>query len=166
MRLATLADVDAILSIHADANERPRALGMDMWAWARTPAGKQIVARRIDEGSFYLGEHLGEPVAIIRIAYEDVEIWGEAGADGRAGYLHSLAVVRKLAGQQIGKMLLHWAEPCVAEAGKEFLRLDCMAENPKLCAYYQRAGFSDRGIGHDEKYSWQRWERKIGDEWP
>ena len=149
-----------------DANELPRAMGMDMWAWVRTAEARQIIARHIDESTFYLGELRGESVATIRIVYEDIELWGDAGGTiGTAGYVHSLAVVRSLTGSHIGKKLLCSAERSIAESGAHCLRLDCVAENPKLCAYYRNLKFTDRGVGRDERFSWQRWERKIGEPW-
>jgi ribosomal protein S18 acetylase RimI-like enzyme len=165
LRRATLADVEAVLRVMDDANERPRAMGIDMWAWVRTPAAERIVARHIDESAFYVGESNGEIVATVRIGYDDVEIWGDAGADGAAGYVHSLSVVRKLSGQRVGKELLMFSERLIADGGRPLLRLDCMAENPKICAYYRNLGFADRGVGSDERFSWQRWERKIGEPW-
>jgi GNAT superfamily N-acetyltransferase len=41
----------------------------------------------------------------------------------------------------LGRHLLAWAETAAAQAGLTWLRLDCMAENPALRTYYERAGF-------------------------
>ncbi len=36
---------------------------------------------------------------------------------------------------------MRWAEREPAARGLHLARLDCMAENPALCAYYERAGY-------------------------
>ena len=56
------------------------------------------------------------------------------------------------AGHQIGLGLLRWAESQVAEAGRKFLRLDCMAANPALRSYYLKAGFTF--VGEVQKNGW------------
>src|SRR2546430_11683389 len=38
-----------------------------------------------------------------------------------------------------------WAEERFAEARRSLVRLDCMAANPDLRAYYERLGFECRG---------------------
>ena len=34
------------------------------------------------------------PLATVTLQWEDGEFWGEQGRDGRAGYVHGLAVMR------------------------------------------------------------------------
>jgi RimJ/RimL family protein N-acetyltransferase len=45
-------------------------------------------------------------------------------------------------GKGVGARLLDWAQRRAEENGRPHLRLDCSIENPKLCAYYERLGFS------------------------
>jgi len=40
---------------------------------------------------------------------------------------------------------LSWADEQVVTAGRRFLRLDCLAENSSLGAYYRAAGFEHQG---------------------
>lgn len=47
-----------------------------------------------------------------------------------------------------GRRLLHVAERRVAEAGRPLLRLDCLAGNERLKAYYLDAGYTV--VGHKE----------------
>jgi GNAT superfamily N-acetyltransferase len=87
----------------------------------------------------------GEAVAVVRLLWTDRRFWG--GRDeGDAAYVHSLAVRRDLAGRGIGAAVLAWAEREAAARGRRFLRLDCLAANAGLTAYYERAGFSPIGI--------------------
>src|SRR5438034_6752119 len=109
MRNAQANDLPAILAVLRDAAELPRERGLDMWAWVRTPAAEKLVADRIAAGGFYLGELNGRTICTVRIEWSDSEIWDEAGGDGRAGYIHSLAVIRSRKGKQIGVAVLDWS---------------------------------------------------------
>jgi ribosomal protein S18 acetylase RimI-like enzyme len=72
------------------------------------------------------------------------------GARDDALYLHGLRVLRAYAGQGIGRAILRWAEGRVAARGRIYLRLDCMADNAKLRAYYEEARFRYVGEQTDE----------------
>ncbi|HLV81217.1 MAG TPA: GNAT family N-acetyltransferase [Chthonomonadaceae bacterium] len=62
-----------------------------------------------------------------------------------AAYVHPFATKPAVRGQGVGALLLHRAEQYAVEQGKVYLRLDCYAEQPKLCAHYERCGFAPRG---------------------
>jgi GNAT superfamily N-acetyltransferase len=87
----------------------------------------------------WLAERAGEPVGTLTLQWRD-PLWPD---DGRAGYVHRLAVRRGAAG--LGRELLEWAAAAVSEQGRELLRLDCGATNHALRGYYETAGFVHRG---------------------
>jgi ribosomal protein S18 acetylase RimI-like enzyme len=66
-------------------------------------------------------------------------MWGDLPPD--ALYLHGLRVLRRFAGQKLGRAVLAWAERATAARGKSCLRLDVMGDNPTIQAYYAAAGF-------------------------
>jgi RimJ/RimL family protein N-acetyltransferase len=45
--------------------------------------------------------------------------------------------------------------------GKKFIRLDCMAENPALCAYYEQVGFTHRGETQGKGWKAALYEKKV-----
>ena len=45
----------------------------------------------------------------------------------------------------LGAVILAWAADAARQRGCEALRLDCVAFNPRLRAYYEAAGFVHRG---------------------
>jgi len=63
-----------------------------------------------------------------------------------AGYVHRLMVDRNSAKPGTGRLLLHAAERRIAAAGRALVRLDCLADNERLNAYYLNAGY--RVVGH------------------
>jgi hypothetical protein len=94
----------------------------------------------IARGETWLVRDADEVVATLTLDWSD-PVWAD---DGRAsGYLHRMAVRRHGAG--LGRRLLGWAAGMTHVSGREFLRLDCVAANRGLRAYYAAAGFAHRG---------------------
>jgi len=133
-------DLDAALAIDKSAHDWRATIGF--------PPGKlprplsEMFAATIARGEMYLARRDGVPAGKISLQWQDA-LWQDA--PGKAGYVHGLATHRDFAGQGVGRALLAWAERKVAQAGGEYLRLDCDAHNPMLRAYYESAGFTHRG---------------------
>jgi len=85
----------------------------------------------------------GEAVATVSMLLDDPIYWGERPPD--AFYVHKLAVRRDRAGRGIGAAIVEWANAEAAEAGREFLRVDCLGDNPGIRDYYEELGFEHRG---------------------
>ena len=135
---AALEDADVVLDILAEAARWLLARGIQQWVpeqFKREPLLARIMA-----GEVYLVWRNNAALATLTLQWADPHIWGEQAAD--AGYVHALAIRRAAGGQGVGRALLAWAERQVADAGKTHLRLDCMAENTALRAYYEQAGFT------------------------
>jgi protein-tyrosine phosphatase len=58
-----------------------------------------------------------------------------------SGYVHRLAVLRHAGGEGLGATMLGWADRQIADAGRNWLRLDCPASNRRLRNYYEHLGF-------------------------
>ncbi|GAF09464.1 GNAT family N-acetyltransferase [Paenibacillus pini] len=71
----------------------------------------------------------------------DRKLWGEDGHESSV-YLHRLAIHRDYAGQDLGSDILQWALTGIQFAGKDRIRLDCIAGHEKLNALYLRNGFT------------------------
>jgi RimJ/RimL family protein N-acetyltransferase len=65
------------------------------------------------------------------------------GVPGSALCVHRMAVRRQAAG--LGAIILALAAAVARERDLEALRLDCVASNGRLRAYYEAAGFTHRG---------------------
>jgi GNAT superfamily N-acetyltransferase len=133
-------DAETVANLLEEAAAWLHARGIDQWHmgdWLRP-----LLAARIAQGEVHLARHEGEPAATLTLQWSDGETWGPMPDD--AGYIHGFAVRRAYAGQGLGRALLAWAERQVADTGRSFLRLDCMARNLALRAYYERVGFVER----------------------
>ena len=114
--------------------------GYEQWP---LPFPREQLAAAIERGEVYVAELDGEPVATVTLLWDDPQYWGDRPPD--AAYVHKLAVRRACAGQRIGSAIVEWADATAARAGRGFLRLDCLRENPGIRAYYERLGFEHRG---------------------
>jgi GNAT superfamily N-acetyltransferase len=114
--------------------------GYEQWP---LPFPREEVAAAIDRGEVYVAELDGDVVATVTLLWHDPTYWGERPPD--AAYVHKLAVSRACSGRRIGHAIVEWADRAAAAAGRDFLRLDCLRDNPGIRAYYERLGFEHRG---------------------
>jgi protein-tyrosine phosphatase len=138
---ATPAETDLLIEIHEDAARWLWARGIHQWKTRTFPRDRLIA--RIERGEVYLARLDGAPVGMVILQEADEDTWGARPDD--ALYLHGLRVLRAYAGRGIGRAILRWAEEQVAARGRIYLRLDCLADNGKLRAYYEDAGYRHVG---------------------
>jgi protein-tyrosine phosphatase len=143
---ATLAETDQLIAIHEDAARWLWSRGIRQWEPGAFPRDRLIAC--IERGEAHLVRLDGEQVGMAIVQEADEYTWGARPDD--ALYLHGLRVLRAYAGRGVGRAILRWAEEQVMSRGRIFLRLDCMADNIKLRAYYEDAGFRHVGEQTDE----------------
>ena len=94
----------------------------------------------VDRGEVWL-VRVGETISATVTLDRADRVWD--GVPGSALYVHRMAVRRPAAG--LGAVILAWAAAVARERDLEALRLDCVASNARLRAYYEAAGFAHRG---------------------
>ena len=114
--------------------------GYEQWP---LPFPRDELEAAVERGEVYVAEVDREVVATVTLLWDDPMYWGDQPPD--AAYVHKLAVRRACAGWQIGSAIVEWADMTAAAAGRAFLRLDCLADNPGIRSYYEQLGFEHRG---------------------
>jgi ribosomal protein S18 acetylase RimI-like enzyme len=99
------------------------------------------VPPRTARGEVYLALRDGEAFGTFQLTWRDARVWGADGLDGRAGYLHRLAVLPSGSGRGLGAAMLGEAARLTRQQGRTLLRLDVDTGNPRLRGYYERLGF-------------------------
>jgi GNAT superfamily N-acetyltransferase len=138
VRVATVDDLAAVLGILDEAAAWLWSRGIRQWpeyfesSW---------LLPRLEAGETWLAWTGNEAVGTFTLQWEDTA-WSDHHDDD-AGYVHRLAVRRSAAG--LGRELLDDAAGKVRDAGRRFVRLDCMSANETLRAYYSGLGFDPRG---------------------
>jgi RimJ/RimL family protein N-acetyltransferase len=115
---------------------------INQWAYWLDPPQDKIdwVKEGILNHEFYkVYDKNGQLHAIFRLLVNDELYWGIQKEEAR--YIHSLVVSDSSTGKNIGSSIIQMIENSIKEEGINRLRLDCNAENPKLCQYYEKLGF-------------------------
>ena len=133
---ATADDLDQLIELLDDVSAWLRGRGIAQW-----PAHFSIdwLAPAVAGGETWLAHVDGRLAGTVTLSWSD-PLWPD---DGAAGYVHRLAVRRDAAG--LGRRLLDWAAAITIGAGRDRLRLDCVAWNQRLRDYYEAAGFAHCG---------------------
>lgn len=139
-------ELDRIMILMQDVSDWLLSRGIRQWRRMFTEEGRTFVAKRFATDDVYLVFKDEMPVATFTIRWQETTLWGDAGFDGQAGYLHGFAVSRKIGGQGVGTALMTWVEKQVAARGRCYLRLNTAAGNPGICGYYEREGFTPCGV--------------------
>lgn len=138
---ATSDDYDSVMAILREAADWLSARGAPPWNHWYADVGVRILRDRIEHHEVYLARRDGVAVGTLTIQWSDPDQWGERGLDGRAGYIHGLAITRSVGGMGIGERLLQWAVERIIGQGRQVARLDAQASNAPLCRYYEQRGF-------------------------
>lgn len=93
----------------------------------------------IVSGATWVARRGGVPIATITVGWTD-PLWPD---DGLAGYVHRLARSDDAPG--VGDLVLRWADQRIRARQRRFMRLDCVASNAGLRAFYATRGFVYRG---------------------
>jgi protein-tyrosine phosphatase len=138
-RRAAEADVPVLVGLRDAAARWQIARGIDQWQPGEL--GEDHFRARLADGEVWIAT-LGPdgPVAgAWELWWQDPAAWGDA--PGAAGYVHRLMTDRTTAPPGTGRRMLAEAERRIAASGRDLCRLDCLATNPVLRAYYEAAGY-------------------------
>ena len=97
-------------------------------------------------------------IVLFRLLWEDA-YW--ATAQGAAGYVHSFALCNDACGYGIGQQILGWIGDYLRDQQRQYLRLDCIASNGRLCRYYEEQGFRYQGQVVDGDYTLALYELSL-----
>ncbi|MBP2400532.1 GNAT family N-acetyltransferase [Streptomyces syringium] len=144
-RLAVGPDLATVVRLRDDAARWMNARGIT-GQWQPGELGEEHFLRIMDGGEVWIAEADGRAVGAWELWWEDEDAWG--AQPPTAGYVHRLMVDHDAVAPGAGRRLLQAAERRVAAAGRSLVRLDCLAGNARLTAYYRDSGY--QVVGHKE----------------
>jgi GNAT superfamily N-acetyltransferase len=148
VRLAVPDGLPLVMEIVAEATAWLTAKGIDQWPSPPNVHWERRMAMAIERREVFTAGFTATRFAIVRLTWSD-EYWPD---DGRAGYVHTMAIRDALHGQGIGKAILEWTTSETRQQGKSRLRLDCLAGSGRLRRYYENQGFVYQGEFTDRDY--------------
>ncbi|WP_373542363.1 GNAT family N-acetyltransferase [Chamaesiphon sp.] len=105
--------------------------------------------QEIEQGLFFIAFCEGIAAGVVIFQTEDLVFWPDI-IQSHSAFLHRLAVRRSFAGGSVSTQIFQWAIDRTRELGRHFVRLDCVADRPRLRLVYENFGFkhhSDRQVG-------------------
>ncbi|RLV04339.1 N-acetyltransferase [Streptomyces griseocarneus] len=143
IRPAAEADLATLVRLRDDAARWMPTRGIT-GQWQPGELDEDHFRQVMTHGEVWLAEADGHIAGAWELWWEDEAAWGPQPPV--AGYVHRLMVDRGTTARGTGRLLLTAAERRVAEVGRTHVRLDCLAGNARLNAYYRDAGY--RVVGH------------------
>ena len=137
-RRATDEDAPRLVRLRDTAALWQLARGISQWQ----PGEKDEThfRDRMREGEVWLSYAGGSLAGAYELWWDDPAAWGPRPPE--AGYIHRLMTAPHTAPPGTGRHILTHAESRIAAAGRPYARLDCLASNPRLRAYYESAGYT------------------------
>lgn len=147
-KVAQPEDLPLVMEILAEAAAWLKEKGIDQWPSPPNEHWQRRMAAAIEGEEMHTVSITGNRFGIVRFTWSDL-YWPD---DNLAGYVHSMAVRRAMQGKSVGGAILLWAGTKAKQQGRQFLRLDCLANNGRLRRYYEEQGFNYRGEVADRDY--------------
>ncbi len=149
IRLARLADVDAILEMRDRAAAWLSKKHTDQWQqpWPSAQEQARRISWAINNKATWMLVDGERQVGTVTVFGEDLGgLWSEREDTGDpALYLQRLIVIRDYAGRGLGARVLDWAAESASRRGRKWLRIDVWANNLELHEYYIDNKFSAAG---------------------
>ncbi|MGH1336558.1 MAG: GNAT family N-acetyltransferase [Aureispira sp.] len=142
-----IEDQATVLQLFKEAALRIAKMDIDHWQYWRNPPIEKVnwVEEGLQKGEFFfIKTEKEQTLGMVRILEEDLLYWGPQAE--KALYIHSLVVKGAYEGQGIGTMVLEAIEKRALVEQRNYLRLDAVAKNLKLCRYYEQQGFDKVGV--------------------
>lgn len=157
IKQAEPADLPIVMEILGEAAAWLQEQGIDQWPSPPNEHWQRRMAAAIERGELYTIGIVKNRFGVVRLTWSD-PYWPD---DGLAGYVHSMAIRPTMHAQKLGEMILFWAMMKIKREKRQFLRLDCRADNGRLRRYYEEQGFVYQGEVTDQDYTAALYEKGV-----
>ncbi|WP_408056612.1 GNAT family N-acetyltransferase [Ureibacillus manganicus] len=153
IKIATKEDSSNVINMLKQIAQWMKDHEINQWRFLLEGGDDEEIEQAIANQETYIVSKGNELVATFTLLSKqsewDSHIWGE-DQSSKSLYLHRLAVVPTLMNNNLGSSLLSWIENHAVD--REYLRLDCVADNVKLNNFYKNHEFELVGItdGHSK----------------
>jgi len=141
-KLASNNELKFVLQLLKEAALRLQEKKIDQWNYWLVPPPSKIdwIKEGVDKNEFHFILLAEQIIGMFRLSIEDLLYWGREQVPAK--YIHSFVISDRYTGKDIGAKVLELVGQKMIAEGVFMLRLDCLAANKKLCAYYERQDFS------------------------
>lgn len=139
IRLARRDDIGTYADLGRKAQEWLKSRGLRQYVPAAHDECAAAISARIESGTLYAVSSDGVASAFFSLDPFPSRWWPEDGAS--ALYIAGMVVAREARGRGIGGVIIRWCVGSAERLGRQFVRLECHADNRWLCGYYESHGF-------------------------
>lgn len=155
IRKATEEDASTVIALLKEVAGWLQKNDINQWGFLLEGGEDEEIQQAIKDSATYVAWQDDEIIATVTLYSQqsewDQHVWG-IEENPEVLYLHRLTVRPQHMKNGIGKEILNWVD----ENLHNTIRLDCVAHNPKLCAYYEKNGFSLIGTTADGHCKFQK----------
>ena len=154
IKLASNEDTTIIITLLKEVAQWLKDKDIDQWGYLLNGGDDDEIKDAISNGDTYLVLKEDIVIGTFTISSQqsdwDIHIFGEDLLQNSL-YLHRLAITPTNMGLGIARKILH-DMPCFITNEKEYIKLDCVANNAKLNNFYKSNDFEYIGItdGHSK----------------
>jgi ribosomal protein S18 acetylase RimI-like enzyme len=147
VRLATIADVDAVMRLVSDCIADMRRAGIEQWDDIYPDRTTLLDDAQV--GTLYVASLDGDPIVgcLVVNEHQSPEYnhvpWTLEGT--KIAVVHRLMVEPRCQKRGLARELMGFAERRAVELGCDVIRLDAFTANPRALRLYQRLGYHDAG---------------------
>ncbi|BBH20636.1 putative N-acetyltransferase YesJ [Paenibacillus baekrokdamisoli] len=157
-------DTEAVLQLLVRTAEWLKSMGSTQWSGLLQGQDSHNTPEAIKRGEVYIFKKKSVLVGMVMLMQKasawDIELWGDEGHESSV-YLHRLAINRDEAGKDLGRQIVNWAGSGIHFAGKDRVRLDCLAYHEKLNAFYTSCGYEWKGIASNPLGDFSKYEKSV-----
>jgi GNAT superfamily N-acetyltransferase len=137
-----------------------RSRGLSQYVPAAHDEHAAAIRTRAESGTLYVVRDGDEAIGYFSLDSSPSPWWSADGTP--ALYLAGMVVAPSARGRGIGGFIIEWSVSEAARLGFKRVRLDCHADNPWLCQYYEAHGFQLRGqVEQHPGYHGCLYEREV-----
>src|SRR5262245_28608937 len=162
VRLASDADVDAVMRMLGDCIAAMRAEGIDQWDDIY-PSRERMLADAAAQ-TLYVGFMDDALVGALVVNEDQDALWADVPwsiRDVPVVVVHRLMVAPDWQGRGIARALMAFAERHARESGYGVIRLDAFAANPMALRLYRGLGYRDAGGARLRKGLFRCFEKRL-----
>ncbi|HIW31152.1 MAG TPA: GNAT family N-acetyltransferase [Candidatus Paenibacillus intestinavium] len=149
---ATAEDMNVIRDLIVHTVNWLKSMGSTQWNSLPNEQDDHYLANAIANGEVIVFRKTGTDALAGSVILQqhpgdwDRKLWGAiAASKNDAIYLHRLIVNREYSSRELGSHILSWIDQSIQFTGRDRIKLDCIAHNEKLNAFYMRCGFTYMG---------------------
>jgi GNAT superfamily N-acetyltransferase len=153
IRMATKEDCSRVIKMLKQIALWMKENEINQWRFLLDGGDDVEIEQAISNQETYIVLKDNDIVATFTLLSEQSEwdwhIWGDDNSSNSL-YLHRLAIIPTYMKKGLGRQILAWIQSNASD--KEYLKLDCVADNSKLNSFYKNSKFELVGLidGHSK----------------